>query len=71
MPQLENTAIGVIKNVDTGKELGLYKVDSVIKTFSGTDCAQTALDEISKSYGNDEYDIYQKVQRTFTEVITT
>ena len=71
MATLENEAFGILKSASTGTKSGLYKVDSVIKTFTGSTCAQDALDEISKVNGNDEFLIVQKVARTSTEVITT
>lgn len=71
MPQLENIAIGVIKNSDSDAITGLYKVDGEIKTFTGLTCAQDAVTEISDVYGNKEFDVAQVVQRTYTEVVTT
>jgi hypothetical protein len=67
----DSFAVGVLKDATTGRETGLYTPDRTVKIFTGVNAAQDALNEISKKYGNDEFDIYVKVKRTYTEIITT
>ena len=67
----ENWASVVLINTDTNRATGLYTVNNIPKVWTGSNCCQDALDDVSKVLGNDEYKIIQEVARSYTEVITT
>lgn len=69
-----NIVNAILLDSETGNDSGLYKINGSVKRWTGTtalEAAQTALSDMLKIYGDNEFRIVMDVDYTITGTITT